>query len=522
MDPTEVASEEHPGRKTIGKKLRFEVLKRDSFKCRYCGKTAEQAPLHVDHVKPVAGGGTNDIMNLVTACAACNLGKRDIPLDDKSHATAARRQAEILQEQKEILEMMAEWRAGLRDLEGQKVSLLVEHWHAMTPGYVINESFKPEFRRWLKRYSFEEITEALDTSARQYLEFDEDGKCTPESFSHALGKVAPILKWQRKFAEDPTLERLLYIRGIARKRCPRYFPDRQAMDLLKEARDAGVSMDDLKSAALSARNYTSFEQDVESLISSAFRQQSADRSSREVVNQSRVEDTANENLDTQLSDGSQELEENWFEEQWSTDLGDHLSRAHLIASADLIEGRTVSEIKADRVWLCDHCSRPLRESDSPIVLRYIGPDQLHRLMLKHRQSGDCHIEGEGWEHVGNLKQFIDSNAVNEFANLLQKQEYNSRALSELMKRCLVPGYELAHYHFAFALQKRVVDSYNSDGCFWDWQLDRILVWLGAKGPFLAPWESSWEASAPIPPPHTNEFRRDLQDDSESSGDPEYA
>ena len=63
-------------RKPVGKKLRFEILKRDEFKCRYCGRSqADGATIHVDHVIPVATGGRNDPENLVTACADCNLGK---------------------------------------------------------------------------------------------------------------------------------------------------------------------------------------------------------------------------------------------------------------------------------------------------------------------------------------------------------------------------------------------------------------------------------------------------------------
>ncbi len=56
-------------------KVRFAVLNRDGFSCRYCGRSAPDVDLHVDHVIPVARGGTNDLDNLVTACADCNLGK---------------------------------------------------------------------------------------------------------------------------------------------------------------------------------------------------------------------------------------------------------------------------------------------------------------------------------------------------------------------------------------------------------------------------------------------------------------
>lgn len=56
--------------------VRFFVLHRDGFKCRYCGRGAkDNIVLHVDHYHPKIAGGTNHPDNLVTACAECNLGK---------------------------------------------------------------------------------------------------------------------------------------------------------------------------------------------------------------------------------------------------------------------------------------------------------------------------------------------------------------------------------------------------------------------------------------------------------------
>lgn len=60
--------------------MRFRVLTRDQFTCRYCGRKAPNAELHVDHVFPRSAGGKNEIENLVTACVDCNLGKSDIIL----------------------------------------------------------------------------------------------------------------------------------------------------------------------------------------------------------------------------------------------------------------------------------------------------------------------------------------------------------------------------------------------------------------------------------------------------------
>jgi len=44
-------------RKELSKSIRFEIFKRDSFKCQYCGRMAPEVVLHVDHIKPVAEGG---------------------------------------------------------------------------------------------------------------------------------------------------------------------------------------------------------------------------------------------------------------------------------------------------------------------------------------------------------------------------------------------------------------------------------------------------------------------------------
>src|SRR5262249_44331421 len=68
------------------KRLRFEIFRRDNHACRYCGATAPDATLTIDHVVPLALGGTDDPTNLVTACKDCNAGKSssnpDQPLVD--------------------------------------------------------------------------------------------------------------------------------------------------------------------------------------------------------------------------------------------------------------------------------------------------------------------------------------------------------------------------------------------------------------------------------------------------------
>lgn len=65
----------------VSRRLRFEILRRDNHQCRYCGAAAPDAKLTVDHVTPVALGGSDDPSNLVTACADCNGGKTSIAPD---------------------------------------------------------------------------------------------------------------------------------------------------------------------------------------------------------------------------------------------------------------------------------------------------------------------------------------------------------------------------------------------------------------------------------------------------------
>lgn len=69
-------------RKPIPRRLRFEILRRDGHTCRYCGAAAPDAKLTVDHVVPLALGGTDDPTNLVTACAECNSGKASTSPDE--------------------------------------------------------------------------------------------------------------------------------------------------------------------------------------------------------------------------------------------------------------------------------------------------------------------------------------------------------------------------------------------------------------------------------------------------------
>lgn len=65
-------------RSRMNNSIRYDILKRDHFRCVLCGRSAEDGvKLHVDHIIPVSKGGKTEYLNLRTLCDACNLGKKD-------------------------------------------------------------------------------------------------------------------------------------------------------------------------------------------------------------------------------------------------------------------------------------------------------------------------------------------------------------------------------------------------------------------------------------------------------------
>ena len=153
-------------RKSLYKKMRFEVFKRDGFKCQYCGDHPPSVLLHVDHIVAVAMGGKNDIDNLVTACEPCNLGKgaRDLSvvpqtLADKA-ATVAEREAQLMGYQ-EILEAK---RVRIED-ELWRVAEVIETGSSKTG---MSRDWTASIRRFNDRLGVHAVLEAADIARGQY------------------------------------------------------------------------------------------------------------------------------------------------------------------------------------------------------------------------------------------------------------------------------------------------------------------------------------------------------------------
>ena len=75
--------------------LRYEILKRATFRCELCGISADIRALEADHIVPRNQGGTDDPSNLQALCYKCNAMKRDRDDTDFRGLAAAYQHREI-------------------------------------------------------------------------------------------------------------------------------------------------------------------------------------------------------------------------------------------------------------------------------------------------------------------------------------------------------------------------------------------------------------------------------------------
>ncbi|WEX18938.1 HNH endonuclease [Pseudomonas sp. G11] len=248
-----VPSNQKINRVAIGKKQRFEVFKRDSFTCQYCGSKAPDVVLHVDHINPVSKGGENEIINLITSCVACNLGKSDRLLTDKTSIEMQRKQLEELAERRDQLEMMLAWRDSLKGLDDDIVDEVAIRIEDYIPGNTINDHGKSLIRKWLKKYSIEELLDAAEIAEKKL-----DAGVTAEAVSIFFNSIPKICATKRL---PEAKQRLLYARGILRRRV--YVNEAQVMKLMENAVAAGLDVEELIEFTKEVRNWTEFRNEME-------------------------------------------------------------------------------------------------------------------------------------------------------------------------------------------------------------------------------------------------------------------
>lgn len=249
-------------RVAISKRVRFEVFKRDSFKCQYCGKSAPDVILHVDHIHPVSKEGDCDMMNLITSCLDCNLGKSNILLSDDSALKKQRAQLEEMNERREQLEMMLKWRDAIKDISTAELDEFCIRFKTESCGWVLNESGKKLASDAIKKFGLNNVLDGLEEATKKVSRVD--GKLGQED-------ADLLLQWTKKFAtyfSRPEQERkLFYIRGIVRNR--HYCNEIACLKFLKTAVAAGVDLEELTEIAKSSKNWSNWQSMMDDAIKSS-------------------------------------------------------------------------------------------------------------------------------------------------------------------------------------------------------------------------------------------------------------
>lgn len=153
---------------TVSKRLRFEILRRDNYTCRYCGASAPDVTLTVDHVVAVALGGHDHADNLVAACKDCNAGKSATAADSsivEDVREDALRHAEMVQNAYRVLVE----RIGLR--QDYQLQFTDAYEYQPPPGW------EDTLRRWhAMAVPIELVTDAAARASGSTIPFRGDGR----------------------------------------------------------------------------------------------------------------------------------------------------------------------------------------------------------------------------------------------------------------------------------------------------------------------------------------------------------
>ena len=145
---------------SISKKIRFEVFKRDGFKCQYCGGTPPDCLLEVDHIQPKSKEGSDDINNLITSCFDCNRGKSNVELTRIPQTLF-----ENIDTLKEQENQLAEYQKLIRKIERRKnkeINEVEKVFQAFYEGKEFTNAFRVSVKTFIKRLSLFDVKESME------------------------------------------------------------------------------------------------------------------------------------------------------------------------------------------------------------------------------------------------------------------------------------------------------------------------------------------------------------------------
>jgi hypothetical protein len=175
----------------ISKKMRFEVFKRDGFKCGYCGQEPPAVILEVDHIEPKSKGGKDDINNYITSCFDCNRGKKNIPLD--KIAPQIGQNLEVLKEKEEQLKEYRKFVATIEKRVQKDINDIDQIYSNQYKDWVFSDNFKnASLRRFLQLLPKHLIIESLQIAISKWP--NNENKVIPYFCAICWNKIKGIIK----------------------------------------------------------------------------------------------------------------------------------------------------------------------------------------------------------------------------------------------------------------------------------------------------------------------------------------
>ncbi len=157
-------------RTKVSMRRRFDIFKRDGFRCMYCGRTPPTVILEIDHILPIAEGGLNEVSNLVTSCVDCNRGKAAGLLTNKPQSLGVIQEAE--RDRFEQLREYQQWLAERARMREEWLREISDAWITLDgqdPNeWRISGQRESTVRVFLDRLPAQEIIDALHIAAARH------------------------------------------------------------------------------------------------------------------------------------------------------------------------------------------------------------------------------------------------------------------------------------------------------------------------------------------------------------------
>lgn len=227
-------------RKSLTKKIRFEVFKRDSFTCQYCGSKAPDVILEIDHIEPISNGGKNELLNLLTSCFACNRGKSDRKLKDNTVLDKQRKQIEELNIRRQQLEMMLKWRDSELELKNEEQNKAIEYFSNKFSGKKLRDEWSKSLSKLVKKFGLINVLDSIDLAYDKYYQ---DWRSDLDNAIIIIDKIGGICYLKDK---PEHLQKMSYIKGIAKNKFDLHqYQIGELMNLMNKYHEDGYCLDHL-------------------------------------------------------------------------------------------------------------------------------------------------------------------------------------------------------------------------------------------------------------------------------------